>query len=647
MKLFQPGQIGALQLKNRVIMSAMGCGSLVQLDGSLSPRGVDYFVARAKGGVAMVSTGSARVTREFERVPTSPICPGLMLDNKLYARWVYELADAVHDHGCKLNVQLAPGLGRCLSKADIAKVRPIGPSVLSCLNKPDTFTHALTVSEIQQMLDAFEAAGEVLKAGGADSVELNCHAGYLADQFMTPLWNHRTDDYGGDLDNRLRFVTEMVARLKRTLGPKIPVMVKYALTHYLPGGREPDEGVAIARKLEAAGVDALTIDAGCRETFYWTMPSEFLPDGCTLNLAEQVKQAVNIPVIAVGKMGNPDIAERAVRDGQSDFIALGRTLLADPDWANKVKARRVRDVIPCVDCYEGCHKYIHDGKPIGCAVNPATGNERAFALERAPEKKSVLVIGGGPGGMEAARVAALRGHQVTLWEKDRALGGNLKPGSGPEFKEIYRQLVDYLGHQLDQHGVDVRYGLEATPERVGELAPDVVVVATGSLPIVPRIAGMDSADVVIANDVLTHQKTVGDKVVIVGGGVVGCETALYLAREGRQVTVIELQAGLGGDMYYINRQHMLLLLKEANVTLLTQSRVLEIEPTGIVYADIAGTRQTLAADSIVLAVGFRSQGALTEQLQGQVPEVFAVGDCLAPRKVMEAMQEAYRVARRF
>ena len=646
MKLFDPGKIGKVKLKNRIVMSAMGCGGLVQLDGCLSPRGIDYFVTRAKGGVGLITTGSCRVTREFEKIPDHPLCSSLMIDNKLYSRWVEELASGVHDYGAKLSVQLLAGLGRILSKDDLAKVRPIGPSEIPCFASPDTVTHELTVEEIGRFLDAFEAAAVILKSANVDAIELNCHAGYLVDQFMTTLWNKRTDAYGGDLAGRLRFLLEIVGRIKKVLGKDFPVIVKYALTHYFQGGREVEEGVEIARRLEAAGVDALTIDAGCRETFYWTLPSEFQPEGCNVNLAEMVKKVVKIPVITVGKMGNPELAEATLQSGMADFVALGRTLLADPEWPNKVKTGRSEDVRPCVWCFEGCHRRIHEGKPIGCAVNAATGDERELAIFPAKEKKSVLVIGGGPGGMEAARIAALRGHRVSLWEKDQELGGNLKPGSAPEFKESYRRLRDYLVLQLKKEGVEITLGKEATPELIGRMKPAVVILATGSTPLKPQIAGVDRANVVTATDLLSGRKESGNSVVIIGGGIVGCETALHLARKGKKSVIIEMLGSIGGDMYHINRVHLLKLLKEAGVEVSTESRVLEITETGVVYTGKDQRRKVLKADTIVVAVGMKPQRDLVDGLNGHVFEVYPIGDCSQPRKVIDAIREAFRVARR-
>ncbi|EUB99299.1 2,4-dienoyl-CoA reductase (NADPH) [Rhizobium sp. CF080] len=644
MKLLEQGRIGQLILKNRVIMSGMGCGALVNLDGTLSQRGIDYYVERAKGGVSMVTTGSVRVTRDFER-PPGPLSSGLMLDNKLYGRWVHELSQNLHDYGTKLCVQLSAGLGRCLSKGDIKLVEPIGPSANPCLQDPKRLTRPLTIAEINQLINAFESAAEICRSTGADAIELNCHAGYLVDQFMTPLWNRRDDQYGGNLENRLRFLTEIVARVKRAAGPRIPLIVKYALTHYLDGGRLPEEGVEIARMLEAAGVDALTIDAGARETQYWTLPSEFLPEGCNVDLAEMVKQAVSIPVIAVGKLGDPHLAEETLTRNQADFIALGRTLIADPHWVSKVREGRTKDICPCVDCFEGCHKHIHDGKPVGCAVNPSAGNERALQVAPAELRKRVFVIGAGPGGLEAARVASLRGHEVHLLEKEAGIGGNIDPGSSPPFKTIYRRLTDYLMFQLTKQGVTIEFGHEARAADLIALNPDAVILATGSAPIVPPIEGVNLPHVVIANDVLTGKSQASGRIAIIGGGVVGCETALHLARLGHDVMIIERMKDLAPDMYYINRMHMLKLLADEEVKVELNADVRRIEAHGLTYETAADGLNFVPADSVVIAAGFRSRTKLAQDLDGHLPEVYSIGDSISPRKVMEAMNEGYRIAR--
>jgi 2-enoate reductase len=642
MKLFEPGKIGKLRLKNRIVMSAMGCGGLAQLDGNLSQRGIDYYVARAKGGAGLITTGSCKVTREFEYNPCKPT---LMVDHKAYARWVEELAEGVHDYGAKLSVQLMAGSGRTGRAEEIRKVRPLGASAVPCVSDPNVLSRGMTLEEIERFLDSFEAAAEVLKSARADAVELNCHGGYLVDQFMSALWNKRTDAYGGSLEGRLKFLLDIVARLRKVLGVDFPVIVKYSLVHYLEGGREIEEGLEIARKLEAAGVSALVIDAGCHETIYFMLPSEFQPMGCTVNLASRVKGAVKIPVITVGKLGSAELAEEVLQEGKADFIALGRALLADPEWPNKVKAGRVQDIRPCVGCFEGCRQRANEGKTIGCAVNPATGNERELVVLPAERKKSVLVIGGGPGGMEAARVAAVRGHRVSLWEKEQALGGNLIPGSVPEFKEDYRRLRDHLVLQLNNAGVRITLGKEATPELVGQMKPDAVLVAAGSTAIIPTIVGVERENVVTATDLLSGKKDPGESVIVIGGGVVGCETALHLAQKGRKVSIVELLGDIARDMYTVNRMHLLRLLAEAGVRVLTESRVAEITDMGIVLTGRDGRQEGLKADTIVLAVGLKPKDDLAERLSERVPEVYPIGDCSEPRKVIHAIREGFRIAR--
>jgi 2-enoate reductase len=506
-------------------------------------------------------------------------------------------------------------------------------------------TRELTIEEIDRLETAFEFAAEVAGSAGVDALEINCHAGYLIDQFHTSLWNRRMDKYGGDLENRLRLLVEIVQRIKKVLGTTFPVIVKFGVTHYFDGGRDVYEGLEIARRLQVAGVDALCVDAGCFETHHWVIPSEFQPPGCTLHLAETVKKVVDIPVIAVGKLGYPQLAEMALREGNADFVALGRTLLADPEWPNKVKESRFEDVRPCICCLEGCRSRVHAGKAISCAVNPMTGNERELALRPAERKKSVLVIGGGPAGLEAARIAAMRGHEVALWEKSGTLGGNLVPASTPEFKREYRNLRNYLSAQIQKLGVDIKLEKDATPELIQAAMPEVVFVATGSTPVIPEIRAVGSRNTVTAVDLLLGKKEPGDYVVIIGGGLVGCETALYLAQKGKTVTIVEILESVARDMYSLNREHLLELLSDAHVAILTGTRVLEIVDQTVLVANEHNEKISLKADTIVLAVGLRPSGELVDRLSDLVPEVYAVGDCVEPRKVIHAIWEGFRMAR--
>lgn len=641
MKLFEPGKIGKLSIKNRILMCPMGVGGLEEPQGGLSQRGIDYYVARAKGGTGLIITGLTRVSREIE----PPLEDKLIIDSKTSVTWLNELAEAVHDYGAKVAIQLTAGLGR-VATLDLLKIAgAVAPSALPTFEDPTIMTRELSTEEIERLVHAFEFSAEILRLAGIDAVELHGHEGYLFDQFMTALWNKRTDKYGGDLEGRLRFPVEVIEAIKRGAGADFPVIFRFGLKHYIDGGREVKEGLEVARRLETAGADAFEVDAGCYETWYWAHPPTTLPPGCMVDMAQMAKRVVKVPVIAVGKLGYPELAERVLQEGKADFICLGRALLADPEWPNKVKKGRLEDIRPCIGCHEGCLKRVFDVKYLSCAVNPATGMEREFTIKPAEKKKSVLVVGGGASGMEAARVTALGGHKVTLWEKGDALGGNLIPASIPDFKQDYRRLINFLSTQIKKLDVTIELAKEATTELILEMKPDVVFIATGSTSIVPEIPGVGKKMVVTAVDLLLGKQEAGKSVVVVGGGLIGCETALYLAQKGKKLTIVEMLDGVMLDMYSANRMHLLKLLADANVSILTETKCLEIRDNGITIADKYGKRSTLEADTAVLAVGLKSTEGLLEALKDKIPEVYAIGDCVEPRKVINAIWEGFRTAR--
>jgi len=521
------------------------------------------------------------------------------------------------------------------------------------------------------MVKDFEFSSRVISAAGIDAIELHAHLGYLIDEFMTPLWNKRTDRYGGDLGGRLRFPLELIEAVRRGAGEDFPLSFRYGLSHYLDGGRDIDEGLEIARRLEAAGVDVLHIDAGCYDSPGWGQPPTTRPPGCLVPLAETTKRVVDIPVITVGKLGDPELAERVLQAGKADFIALGRPLLADPDWPQKVKRGRLEDIVPCVGCHEGCLKRLVEGKRISCAVNPACGQERELVISPAEKKKTVLVVGGGPAGMEAARVAALRGHKVTLWERGHTLGGNLIPTAIPDFKYEYKHLLDYLITQVKKLGITVELGIEATPELIQKMNPDVAFIATGAKPAAEPVKctkcgicdtskfeptacyishikglkeGVKKGMVITSVDALLAKKEVGESVVVVGGGRVGCETALWLAQKGKKVSVIARHVAMR-DMFWMNAADVAALLREAGAKLLTYCDVLEVTDKGVVVANEQGDTSTLEADTVILALRLKSNSGLVAALQGKLPEVHAIGDCVAPRLVMDAIREGFRTAR--
>ena len=397
-------------------------------------------------------------------------------------------------------------------------------------------------------------------------------------------------------------------------------------------------------------MDALTINAGCYETYNMAQPPTTAPRGGTLELARLAKNAVNIPIISSGKLGYPDLAEQALVDGKLDFVALARYLLADPEWPIKVKEKRPEDIIPCIGCHEGCIARVRKSHYCSCAVNPATGIEKELAITPATTKKSVLIIGGGPAGMEAARVSTLRGHNVTLWEKTNVLGGNLIPAAAPDFKDDYQLLLEYLRTQMKKLDIDVQLNHEATVEEVQLLGPDIVFVATGAVHDIPDIEGLrngiKSGHVVTAVDALLDVRKIGKTVVIVGGNCMGCETALFLANEDRNVTVVKRAETVAEDLVWGNAVELVKLLDDAKVQIMTDSHLVRISETGIDVTGEKSGNRSITADTVVYAGGMKSVGQeLVDTLETKGFEVITLGDCIVPRKVMDAMWEGYRRAR--
>jgi 2-enoate reductase len=643
MKLFEPGRIGGLELKNRIVMAPMGIGVLAEPDGRLSRRAVEYYTARAEGGAGMIITGITCVDVEIEKKTEKGFGVFARADHPIHIHPLSELADAVHDHGAKLCVQLTAGMGRVAYGATMRGGHARAPSALPCFWDPRYTAAELTTREVEALVRAFSMAALYVKTAGADAVQLHGHEGYLLDQFQSALWNRRTDRYGGGLEGRLAFPLEAIRAIKSRTGEGFPVIYRYGLVHHIPGGRELDESLEMARRFEGAGVDALEVDAGCYETWYWAHPPETQPQGCMADMAEKAKRVVGIPVIAVGKLGYPDLAESILRKGNADFICLGRALLADPEWPRKVLEGRRGEIRPCIGDHAGCLGRIFQGKALSCTVNPAAGNERAFSLRRAETPRSVLVVGGGPGGMQTAIAAARRGHRVQLWEKGDRLGGNLIPASVPEFKRDVRDFVTYLSNEVARCGVNVRLGRVATPGRVEAAGADVVVIATGATPLMPEIPGAETNRVFTALDLYAGKEVAGDDVLILGGGLVGCETALHLAQQGKRVSIVEVLDGICNGENPANRQHLVKLLGDAGVKVFAGARVASLRPEGGLVQTARG-QDPVRADTVVVAVGMRPESGLYRELKGVLPNVVAVGDCVKPRRVLDAVWEGFRAA---
>ena len=499
----------------------------------------------------------------------------------------------------------------------------------------------LSSQVFQILVKAFGAAALRAKEGGFDMVEIHGHVGYLIDQFISGLWNKRTDEYGGSLDNRMRFVIELINEIRKKVGPDYPISFRLAVDHGIPGGRSIEESQEIARRLEAAGVNAIHTDAGCAESIELIFPTVYMGDACLAYTAKAIKEVVTIPVIAVGNM-TPETGAEILASGQADFIAFGRQLIADPDFPAKVKKGWTMNIRPCIRCNEKCVGTAFNHLPISCSVNPMTGKEKYYELKKSETPKRILVVGGGPAGMEAARIARLRGHEVILMEKSDTLGGQLRAAGASGFKKELHGLVGWYKLQMEKTGVDIRMNEAATLDKIKRINPDAVVLATGAVPVKPNLPGIDGKNVIGVTDFYIHGTPVrGDRVVVAGGGLSGCDAALDIAGTGKQVTIVEGQPELAIGMNVVSRISLLGRLVKAGVVMKTGHIIKAFRPEGLLVADREGSEHLLSADSIILAMGMKSDNPLLAQLRETVEELYEIGDCVGPAKVSEAIQSGF------
>jgi len=631
---------------------------MVNPDGSINRRIVDYYVERAKGGVGLIITGLTRVENEIEdlRLDGRHVLP--ILDSVKHVSPMSELTEEVHHYGARIFVQLTAGVGRVAPTLTLLSgFKPVSASEVPCYWVPTLKTRAMTREEIKKLVEAFGRAAEYAYLAGFDGIELHGHEGYLLDQFTSSIWNRRDDEYGGSLENRLRLPIEILNAIKDTVGKDFPVVYRFGVKHFLKGynnpglpgeefaeaGRDIEEGIQMAKILEKAGFDALHVDAGCYDSWYMAHPPEYLPHGCLADFAGMVKREVKIPVIAVGRLDDPVVAEKVLEEGKADMVAIGRGLLADPYWPAKVKAGRYEEIRPCIGCHECLYRIIELARPLSCAVNPATGRERELELKPAAHKRRIVVCGGGVAGMEFARVAAIRRHEVILFEKDSELGGHLIEGGVPDFKYDIRRLKRWYERQLEKLEVDVNLRTEATVDRVLGENPDVVVVATGSRPAVPPIPGVDKPNVVQAVDLLRGLKAVKDDVVIVGAGLVGVETAIWLAQSGKKVTIVEMLPAPNISVSHANKLYLMTMLKYLKIPLMLNTKVKEVLDGRVVVETPHGARE-IPCDSVVLATGMVPNRELYDALAAEHPNVHIIGDALSPRKIRDAVWDAYYLA---
>ncbi len=637
--LFEKVQIGNLELKNRIVMDPMGF-SHTDSDGGYSDRQIDYYVERAKGGFGLIYPTATTVTTKFEFAPMPNVLETYSQGTRLGI-----LCDKIHQYGAKLCSQLSLGLGR------VGFVDPFTPpksaSAVPSFFFPSLICEPYTIDEIKFLIGKFGYACLLAKNAGADAIEIHAYGGYLIDQFLTPLWNKRTDEYGGSLENRLRILYELRDACWENCGKDFPLFVKLTIDHRVPGGRTLEEGIEMLHVLDDAGFAVFHLDLGTYENWYDAVTTVYQEEGVQLYLAEAAKKAgIKTPLLVQGKLGDPKLAEKVVREGTADLIGLGHPALTDPEWANKAKQGHLEDIVPCIGCNECIYANLTNQR-FKCAVNPRLGMEKDFALTPAREKLSVLVVGAGPGGINAAITAAKRGFNVELWEKDYSLGGALRAAGAPEFKESVAKYLEYLKVQLYKSNVNVRLNKEATPDEILKMKPDAVIIAGGAQPIIPNIPGMDKMAVEEANKVLMRGSCPGNNIVVLGGGLVGCETALFLDRQGKNVTIVEqLEAILFGVKHATNNDLAIKhLLAESNIKQMTGATLTAMDTGKVTVSTGQGQETTIPCDTVVMAVGSKANQNLEAALQGKITKVFTIGDNERPAKVIDAVAEGYHTAR--
>lgn len=631
MLMLEKGKIGNLELKNRIIFAPMGN----HMDGDDS---IAYYVARAKGGVGMLYT---------DGYPAFPEVEMWHFDEDVQLNHQIKMIEQIHAYDAKVCLQIPFGIGRVMRFLYKQENNPkpcVSASAVPEFGYEDKICRELTTEEVKEQLLRVRKAAKFIMKTGADAVLISSYGGYLGDQFLTSRWNKRTDEFGGDLKGRANLLLQSIAIIKKECGQDFPLIVKYSPYHYMEGEgyRTIEEGIALAKLFQDAGVDMLHLDSGCYEAWEKMMPSIYQQEQpLDLYVAELIKKAVDIPVAVNGKLGYPERGEAAIRQGKTDYLVVGRTLLADPEIPNKLAEGRPEDIKPCIGCNEGCIRGVLDGNPIRCAVNASNGAELRYELPKADRAKKVLIVGGGPAGLSAAIDAKTVGHSVELWEKSTRLGGLLNAAGRPSFKKEIADLVNYYRLQILKMGIKVRYCKEATAEDILAESFDEVIIATGGKPIIPHsIPGIDGSNVVTAIESLNDVATLGKNLVIVGAGLVGCETAVHLTSFGKKIDIIEMQKDILQENIFYQNKKMLsdIIRSNSNITIHTGTKLISIEKD-FIKAEKNEKEFCLSCDTVVLAMGLKSNNELFTKLDGRIP-VVNIGDSIRPRRVLEATEEA-------
>jgi 2,4-dienoyl-CoA reductase-like NADH-dependent reductase (Old Yellow Enzyme family)/thioredoxin reductase len=659
-KLFSPIYINKTEIRNRIAMPAMHLGYTP--DGLVSERLNEFYLDRAKGGVGLIIIGGCTID-EY-----GGMAGMIAIHDDRFTEGFSRLAQAVQGEGAKLFAQLYQA-GRYAFSFLIGGKTPLAPSAVRSKLTGET-PKAMDLEEIAMVQQSFVQAALRCQQAGLDGVEVLGSAGYLISQFLSPITNKREDEYGGSWENRTRFGREVVEKIRQAVGPDFSIMVRIAGNDFMPGGNTNREAALFAQILEKAGADALNVTGGWHETRVPQL-SMMLPQGAFTYLAQGVKKTVAIPVVACNRINDPVLADQVLLDGQADMIGMARALITDPLMPKKAMSGDFQSIQHCIACNQGCFDEVFKLQPVTCLVNPRAGKEKEYPIIRAEKKKKVLIAGGGPAGMMAAVTAARRGHRVALYERESSLGGQLPLAASPPGREEMATLVKDLAYQLETHSVEVHLDHEVTSALAEALAPEVIVVATGAKPLIPDMPGVQLNHVHLAWDVLDNRVPLDNPVAVIGGGAVGCETALLLARIGtikpevlyfllenqaetmetlgdlilkgnKEIHLIEMLSKLGTDIGASSRWTILQDIHRRGIQTHLGSKVIEITSEGVVIQK-DDSLKTIPARTVILATGVGPANQLYEELKGQVSEIYLIGDAQSPRKALEAVREGLEV----
>lgn len=653
--LLSPIKVGKLTIKNRFTVSPMGDNyhTLLGPFGEFSQEGIDHIIERGRGGYGLYMNG----VNFFPDNKVDPFDPNAsVLDHKDYFRkQALEMNERAAVYNMKVFQQITMGLGRNWIGQYSCSENPY-------FDDPSLTAPALTKDQIKQKIDCMVEAAALCKDSGFAGVEVHAlHWGYLLDQFAMSITNHRTDEYGGSLENRLRVCKEILDGIKSACGKDFPVSMRLALKTYIKGfnkasftgedeaGRTLEEGLAIAKLLESWGYDMLNVDAGIYDSFYYACPPSYMPMGHVIDLAAECKKVVDIPVFCGSKMNDPVMCEEAIAAGKIDGVVMGRQSLADPFFPKKVEMGVPEKIRPCIGCIVGCMNRSRNGEHVTCAVNPLARRERDWELRKTMYPKKVAVIGGGIAGMQAAMTAKTRGHDVKIYEKGDRLGGALWAASAHGFKNDLRRYLLWAIQEVESMDIPVEFNANMTPDAIKALQPDVVILTTGADPLIPPIPGVDKPICISAEDLLLHHTDPGESVVVVGGGLIGCETAVDLAMQGKKVTLVEAAPAVLAVSKLVPIQYQQMvpdMLDHYGVDVKAGNKLVEITDEGAIIAPTTGGDNVLIkADKVIMSVGRKAGPSMERDLYGSGIAVYTAGDMNQIGLVYTSVRDAFEVAR--